>query len=175
MEEKEIIIEEIAQDQEAAALQPEDEDIIVTNAPDSKDKAPEDKVIVTTAGKAHTSYEMALRTMIFGALSIIAPLFALVFMVLQTFAPAFITGVVAIVFAVLAIVAAKKAGATVDERTMDMLKVGKLLGYIGIAISAAVLVWIVIQVIVLIISVISIVGLYTMLFLVAILGGGSGM
>ncbi len=114
-------------------------------------------------------YESALKSIIFGCISIVAPMFSIVIMFLGGYPVSIALSTASIVFAVKAMNAVKKIHAPLDDKSRDMLRVGKTLGIIGTVMSSLALAYIIMQFIIFIVTVMSLVCLYAFLFLIIIL------
>lgn len=118
--------------------------------------------------KKTDTYDIAVRALVFGSLSVILPMFALLLYVLGSPLLAIAVGAVAIGFAVAGFMWAKKNTALGGSLTAAMAKTGKLVSIIGMAISSVILAYVLIGLILAVLAIIGMIIFYVIYFIVVI-------
>ena len=119
--------------------------------------------------KKTDTYDVAVRALVFGCLSVIFPMFALILYVLGSYLLAIAVGAAALGFAIAGFTAAKKNTALGGSLTAALAKTGRLVSLIGIAISALILAYVLIGLILAILAIIGIIIFYVFYFIIAII------
>ncbi len=114
-------------------------------------------------------YDVAVRALVFGSLSVILPMFALLLYVLGSPLLAIAVGAIALGFAIAGFMTAKKNTALGGSLTAAMAKTGRLVSFIGLAISALVLAYVLIGFILTILAIIGMIIFYVFYFIVVII------
>ncbi len=132
-------------------------------------KVGEDFLYERQADKKRTDeYDIAVKTIVFGSLSIVLPMFALILYTLGGYLMAILAAGLGLAFAVIAFKASKSITTLGGSLTAAMSKNGRLLSIIGIAVSAAVLAYVFIGVILSILMIIGLIIFYV-IYIIAII------
>lgn len=131
-----------------------EEDYFEAEAPVKKEKEP---------------YEASLRSLVFGMLSVIVPVFSLMLMFMDT-TVAIIAGLFAVIFAIIGIVSSFKARKFRGTKSHAMANVGRLLSIIGLIIAVAIVAYVVVQIVLAVATVIGIAAIYILIIILALMG-----
>ena len=175
MDEKIEIKEEVV---ETEAAEPEIEVIEVMEAAEaSEDTEADDDFLCGGAEneKLMGDYDTAVRAIVFGALSVVLPLFGLILFVLGSYMLAAAVSVAGLIFGILGFGAAKKTVAFDETLTAGFAKNGRILSIIGLAVSAAVLAYVAVNFIITVIAVAVMLVVYIIYFTLMIIAMAMGM
>ena len=125
--------------------------------------------------KKESDYELAVKAVVLGSLSIAFALFALIFNMLGAIDLAFIIAVAGVALAVIGSKAQKKCGESLDTQVAGMLSAAKTLSLIGTIASIFALAWVTISIITTIILLVAVFGMYAMMIVMAVMGMSTGM
>lgn len=122
-----------------------------------------------------SEYEEAVNAVVFGALAIALPFFAIIFSMLGSMLFALATAIVGVVFAVLATKFQKRTSGAIDVHTLGLSKAAKTLSLIGMIISIFALAWVTISIVMTILVLIAMVGVYVAAIVLGIVAAMSGV
>lgn len=120
--------------------------------------------------KDTASYEAAVKAVVFGSLSIMLPLFSILFFVFGLNTLAIVVAIVGVMFAIVGRTSAKKCkDALAGSLTEGLAKAGKTVSLIGLIAAVAALAYIVASILLTIILVVLIVVFYVFIYIIAII------
>jgi hypothetical protein len=122
-----------------------------------------------------SEYEEAVNAVVFGALAIALPFFAIIFSMLGSMLFALATAIVGVVFAVLATKFQKRTSGAIDVHTLGLSKAAKTLSLIGMIISIFALAWVTISIVMTILVLIAVVGAYVAAIVLGIIAAMSAV